>query len=90
MQTRSLLLLVAGLALATQVTGTVYDRCGVAKALSAQGFPKAQLNDSLLDSNIANDAKCAKLIYARHGFNAWYGWINGCKGRSLPDVSSCL
>merc|ERR1712038_848996 len=39
----------------------------------------------LLDDNIDDDATCASLIYKRHGFDAWYGWINNCKGK---DVSS--
>ncbi|GBP19707.1 Lysozyme [Eumeta japonica] len=43
----------------------------------------------LLTDNISKASTCAKKIYARHGFNAWYGWKNKCQGKSLPDISSC-
>merc|ERR1712071_63969 len=42
---------------------------------------------SLTNTNIGDDCDCAKLIYKRHGFDAWYGWVNGCKGK---DTSSYL
>merc|ERR1712080_563494 len=42
---------------------------------------------SLTDNNISNDCDCAKLIYSRHGFDAWYGWQKGCKGK---DTSSYI
>ncbi|XP_045768363.1 lysozyme-like [Maniola jurtina] len=42
----------------------------------------------LLTDDITKAAKCAKKVYKRHGFNAWYGWKNHCQG-SLPDISSC-
>ncbi|XP_053661912.1 lysozyme c-1-like [Anopheles marshallii] len=45
---------------------------------------------SLLNDDITNDIKCAKLIYNRHGFDAWYGWKDHCDGKPLPDVSSCF
>jgi lysozyme C len=35
---------------------------------------------NLLDDDITDDIKCAKLIHRRHGFNAWYGWKNHCQG----------
>ncbi|XP_053661911.1 lysozyme c-1 [Anopheles marshallii] len=46
--------------------------------------------DSLLNDDITDDIKCAKLIFKRHGFNAWYGWKNHCKGKTLPNVNSCF
>ena len=30
------------------------------------------LSFSLLDSSISDDCSCAKIIWQRHGFNAWY------------------
>ncbi|XP_026484424.1 lysozyme-like [Vanessa tameamea] len=42
----------------------------------------------LLVDDITKAATCAKKIFKRHGFNAWYGWKNHCQG-SLPDISSC-
>nr|AAO18668.1 lysozyme precursor [Branchiostoma belcheri tsingtauense] len=45
---------------------------------------------ALRDNNIADDVRCAKLIYQRHGFNAWYGWINHCQGHNNANlVTSC-
>nr|AFZ78837.1 C-type lysozyme-2 [Coptotermes formosanus] len=41
----------------------------------------------LLDENVADDIACAKKIYARHGFSAWYGWKNKCK--NPPAVTPC-
>ncbi|XP_047507076.1 lysozyme-like [Pieris napi] len=38
--------------------------------------------------DITKAATCAKKIFKRHGFNAWYGWKNHCQG-SLPDISPC-
>ncbi|XP_068632297.1 lysozyme-like [Battus philenor] len=43
----------------------------------------------LLSDNITKAATCAKKIYQRHGFSAWYGWQNHCRGKPLPDISSC-
>ncbi|CAG4949349.1 unnamed protein product [Colias eurytheme] len=44
--------------------------------------------NQLLTDDISKAATCAKKIFKRHGFNAWYGWKNHCQG-SLPDISSC-
>jgi lysozyme C len=44
--------------------------------------------NNFLDNNVSNDFKCAKKIYGRHGFNAWYGWKNNCQ-RSKPSISEC-
>ncbi|GLH14350.1 Lysozyme [Gryllus bimaculatus] len=44
---------------------------------------------ALLNSDITDDIKCAKLIYSRQGFNAWYGWKNHCQGVTLPSISGC-
>ncbi|CAG4985643.1 unnamed protein product [Parnassius apollo] len=43
----------------------------------------------LLSDNISKSAACAKKIYQRHGFDAWYGWKNNCRSKPLPDISSC-
>ncbi|CAG9785785.1 unnamed protein product [Diatraea saccharalis] len=43
----------------------------------------------LRTKNIAKASKCAKKIYQRHGFDAWYGWKNHCKGKTLPNISKC-
>ncbi|XP_068632463.1 lysozyme-like [Battus philenor] len=42
----------------------------------------------LLSDDITKAARCAKLVYKRHGFNAWNGWKNKCQN-SLPDISFC-
>ncbi|EAT44943.1 AAEL003712-PA [Aedes aegypti] len=42
-----------------------------------------------LKSDISKASTCAKKIYKRHGFSAWYGWTNKCKGKVLPDLSKC-
>lgn len=39
--------------------------------------------------DITKAAVCAKKVYRRHNFMAWYGWRNKCQGKSLPDISSC-
>ncbi|XP_055529484.1 lysozyme-like [Wyeomyia smithii] len=44
---------------------------------------------ALLTDNITKAAGCAKKIFKRHGFQAWYGWINKCDGKPLPDLSKC-
>merc|ERR1711970_254785 len=47
--------------------------------------------DNLLNSDIADDVNCAKIIWNRHGFEAWYGWINHCKGQNVEEwVSDCF
>ncbi|XP_050075897.1 lysozyme c-1-like [Anopheles maculipalpis] len=45
---------------------------------------------SLLNDDITKAIKCAKLIYNRQGFDAWYGWQDHCKGKPLPDISDCF
>ncbi|XP_058124699.1 lysozyme c-1-like [Anopheles ziemanni] len=45
---------------------------------------------SLLNDDITDDIKCAKLVHKRHGFNAWYGWKNNCNGKKLPSTSECF
>ncbi|KAI5639915.1 c-type lysozyme/alpha-lactalbumin family domain-containing protein [Phthorimaea operculella] len=42
----------------------------------------------LITDDITKAAKCAKKIYKRHGFRAWYGWINHCQG-ALPPLPHC-
>lgn len=44
----------------------------------------------LLDDDITDDIKCAQKIFKRHGFSAWYGWKNNCKGKPLPSVDDCF
>ena len=45
----------------------------------------------LIDSNIADDVACAKIIYKRHGFDAWYGWKAKCKGQNLDSyIDGCF
>lgn len=44
----------------------------------------------LVDDNISDDCTCAKKIYKRHGFDAWYGWQKGCKGKDTSSyISGC-
>ncbi|XP_058837208.1 lysozyme-like [Topomyia yanbarensis] len=56
---------------------------------------KAGTNDckvkcsALLTDDIKAASTCAKKIYKRHGYRAWYGWLNKCEGKSLPDLSKC-
>uniref|UniRef100_A0A182T0I3 Lysozyme n=1 Tax=Anopheles maculatus TaxID=74869 RepID=A0A182T0I3_9DIPT len=45
---------------------------------------------SLLTDDITIAIKCAKLVYSRQGFNAWYGWRDHCKDQPLPDISDCF
>nr|ACH56920.1 salivary lysozyme [Simulium vittatum] len=45
--------------------------------------------EDLLDDNIVDDSKCAKKIFKRHGFKAWYGWQSKCQGKALPNISQC-
>ncbi|XP_070394957.1 lysozyme c-1-like isoform X2 [Dermacentor albipictus] len=45
---------------------------------------------ALKSDNILPSIKCAKQIYKRHGFNAWYGWKRKCKGKKLSSyVKGC-
>ncbi|KAJ8724418.1 hypothetical protein PYW08_015892 [Mythimna loreyi] len=41
--------------------------------------------DLLLD-DITPQLQCTKTIYAAHGFEAWYGWVEKCKGKTLPEI----
>ncbi|XP_041988124.1 lysozyme-like [Aricia agestis] len=44
----------------------------------------------LLSDDITKISSCAKKVYKRHQFQAWYGWRNNCQSSSsLPDISSC-
>ena len=47
----------------------------------------SSLSPALLDDNIADDCACARIIYNRHGFTAWYGWLNKCQ--PAPNVTPC-
>merc|ERR1712141_47202 len=68
-----------------------YYWCYASSPSSAQKYSDCNINCSnLLDDNITDDEKCATTIYNRHGFDAWYGWINNCKGKDNSDwVSDC-
>merc|ERR1712226_148134 len=44
----------------------------------------------LTDTNIDDDCVCAKKIWNRHGFEAWYGWVNHCKNKDTSSyVAGC-
>ncbi|XP_026471188.1 lysozyme-like [Ctenocephalides felis] len=45
--------------------------------------------EDLLTDDISRASTCAKLIYNRHGFSAWYGWQAKCQ-TSRPDISGCF
>merc|ERR1712170_73295 len=68
-----------------------YYWCYASSPSSAQKYNDCNINCSnLLDDSITDDEKCATTIYNRHGFDAWYGWINNCKGKDNSDwVSDC-
>merc|ERR1712141_421794 len=68
-----------------------YYWCYASSPSSASKYNDCSVNCSnLLDDSITDDEKCATLIYNRHGFDAWYGWINNCKGKDNSDwVSDC-
>ncbi|CAH0406842.1 unnamed protein product [Chilo suppressalis] len=118
------------------------DRCGITRALRAQGFPEDKMSDwvclvenesggntgrksrqnkngsydyglfqindkywcsasstpgkdcnvtcaDLLTDDITKASQCAKKVFKRHGFMAWYGWRNHCQNKPLPDISKC-
>ncbi|XP_067646315.1 uncharacterized protein [Eurosta solidaginis] len=52
--------------------------------------------DKLLDANISDDLKCAKIIYAEHtrlagdGFTAWRVYNRSCSKEQLTRVSHCF
>ncbi|KAJ8719035.1 hypothetical protein PYW07_016591 [Mythimna separata] len=41
--------------------------------------------DLALD-DVAPQMKCSKIIYGAHGFEAWFGWVDKCKGKTLPEI----
>lgn len=41
----------------------------------------------LLSDDITASANCAKIIMRYQGLDAWYGWVNNCKGRWQPDLN---
>ncbi|KAG5671031.1 hypothetical protein PVAND_001249 [Polypedilum vanderplanki] len=59
--------------------------CGIGKV---GGDCKINCN-SLINNDITDDIKCAKTIYNRHNFTAWYGWNSKCKEKKLPSISEC-
>ncbi|XP_049868492.1 lysozyme-like isoform X3 [Pectinophora gossypiella] len=42
----------------------------------------------LLMNDITESAKCAKKVYKRQGFRAWYGWRAHCQ-KYLPPLLPC-
>merc|ERR1711972_182584 len=68
-----------------------YYWCYASSPSSAQKYNDCSIDCSkLIDDSISDDEKCANTIYKRHGFDAWYGWINNCKGKDNSDwVSDC-
>ena len=68
-----------------------YYWCYATSPSSATKYNDCNINCSkLIDSNISDDCKCATKIWQRHGYSAWYGWINGCKNRDVSSyVSGC-
>ncbi|CAK1540730.1 unnamed protein product [Leptosia nina] len=46
------------------------------------------LCSQLITDDITKASTCAKKIFKRHGFDAWYGWKSHCQG-TLPDIKSC-
>lgn len=45
---------------------------------------------ALLDSDIADDVKCALIIKRQQGWDAWYGYKNHCKNENVNNyVSGC-
>ena len=43
----------------------------------------------LTDNNLSDDSACAKIIYNRHGYSAWYGWKNNCRSGTSKYASDC-
>ncbi|KAK0093752.1 hypothetical protein PV326_012758 [Microctonus aethiopoides] len=41
------------------------------------------------NDDISDDIVCAKKIHEMEGFKYWKGWMNKCKNKPLPDISSC-
>lgn len=40
----------------------------------------------LVTDDISTDINCVKMIYNRHGFEAWVGWKSKCKGQNLNNI----
>ncbi|CAB3250741.1 unnamed protein product [Arctia plantaginis] len=56
---------------------------------NAGGWPGKGCNvkcNDLLSNDITASANCAKTIMGSQGLDAWYGWVNHCKGRWQPDL----
>lgn len=44
----------------------------------------------LINDDISDDVDCANIVFARHGFDAWYGWLNHCENTDTESyVSDC-
>ncbi|XP_062534050.1 lysozyme c-1-like [Armigeres subalbatus] len=43
-----------------------------------------------LGANQDEAVKCVRKIYKVHGFSAWTGWKNHCRGKRLADVKRCF
>ncbi|KAG5678845.1 hypothetical protein PVAND_008478 [Polypedilum vanderplanki] len=62
------------------------EQCGKDKK---GGFCNIKCSD-LLDDDIKDDIKCAKVIFDRSGFNNWKSWQNRCKSTSTIDKNKAL
>ncbi len=57
--------------------GTLYNDCNVDC-------------EDLIDNSITDDSDCAQIVYDRHGFEAWYGWLDHCQnGASDGYADGC-
>ncbi|GLG94851.1 Lysozyme c-1 [Gryllus bimaculatus] len=67
--------------------GVKWSKCQVAAQLLRNGFQRKDLPTSLLDDNIADDSKCARLIAAKQGLDAWVAYKQKCKGKNLSQYN---
>merc|ERR1712038_1610028 len=92
-------LALATISLLASVEGKVFSRCEFARELlNKQGFARATLGHWVClanyessyntgatndNTNGSRDYGIFQIIWQRHGFNAWYGWINHCEGTDV-------
>lgn len=43
----------------------------------------------LMTNDITKAVNCANKVFARHGYNAWYGWKSKCS-KGVKDLSYCM
>lgn len=49
--------------------------------------------EDLARNDIAKAVQCAKTVFKREGFKAWYKWTAMCKGKKpeeLPSLTDCF